>query len=132
MSVAGLGEKETLENKRMSIKAHLTQPDTGASEHALGLGDTGSDCNFLNDDWANSKGFVPLTQCDVEFVTFYGNKFKTYHAYDLDVLITDDRKETRLHKLRFYGCKATSYRLVFGMEFYESTIAQYCDYVKKR
>ena len=117
----------------MTIHARLTQPETGASEVFVGLGDTGADCNFLNDEWAQGKGFVPLTECDQEFVTFYGNKFKVHQAYDLEVFITDDRDETRPFKLRFYGCKNVgTHRLVFGMEFYEKTIAQYADYVKKR
>jgi len=67
----------------MDIKTCLVQAATGAAEELSGLGDTGSDCNFLNEDWAKSKGFVPLSQCDVEFITFYGNKFKTYNVYDL-------------------------------------------------
>jgi hypothetical protein len=34
----------------MSIKAYLTQPETGARKVLLGLSDTGSDYNFLNKD----------------------------------------------------------------------------------
>jgi RNase H-like domain found in reverse transcriptase/Reverse transcriptase (RNA-dependent DNA polymerase) len=117
----------------MTINAKLTQPLTGAAEVCAGLGDTGSDCNFVNDHWAKAHGFLPLTTCDQEFITFYGNKFKATNAYDIETFVTDDRGETRPFKLRFYGCQnAAQYRLVFGMEFYEATVAQYADYVKKR
>ena len=98
----------------------------------MGLRDTGSDCNFFNEDWAKYKGFVLLMQYNVEFVTFYSNKFKIYNAYNLTVFITDDCRETWLYKFRFYSCKAISYRLVFGIEFYKSIIAQYYNYIKKR
>ena len=117
----------------MSIQATLNQPETGVSATHTGLGDTGSDCNFLNDDWAQKKGFVALAKCNQEFVTFYGSRFKVLRAYDLQVLITDDRGETRSFNLRFYGCKNEGiHTLVFGLEFYESTIAQYADYARKR
>jgi transposase InsO family protein len=117
----------------MSIKALLTQPEVGASEGLVGLGDTGSDCNFLKDEWAQSKGFVASTQCEQDFVTFSGDKFKVLRAYDLEAYVTDDRNETRPFKLRFYGCQGVgSHNLVFGMEFYEATISQYADYKKKR
>jgi hypothetical protein len=133
LNVGDFGRDEKGVSLRMSIQARLTQPEVGASEVHAGLGDTGSDCNFLNDEWAQSRGFVALAECDQEFVTFYGNKFKVYRAYDLEVFITDDRGETRPFKLRFYGCKNVgSHSLVLGMEFYEATIAQYADYVKKR
>jgi len=133
LNVGDFGRDEKGVSLRMSIQARLTQPEVGASEVHAGLGDTGSDCNFLNDEWAQSRGFVALAECDQEFVTFYGNKFKVYRAYDLEVFITDDRGETRPFKLRFYGCKNVgSHSLVFGMEFYEATIAQYADYVKRR
>ena len=116
----------------MSIKAYLIQPNTRAFKQLLGLKDTSSDCNFFNNDQAKSKGFVPLAQCNVEFVTFYSNKFKIYYIYNLDVFVIDNCSETRQHKLRFYSYKAISYCLIFGMEFYKAIIAQYCDYVKKR
>ena len=36
-------------------------------------------------------------------------------------------------KLQFYRYKnVSSYSLVFGMEFYEATIAQYTNYIKRR
>ena len=116
----------------MSIKAYLTQPNTGASKQLLGLRDTSSDCNFLNNNWAKSKGFIPLAQYNIKFVTFYSNKFKTYYIYNLNVFVINDYLETRQYKLRFYSYKAISYCLVFRMEFYKATVAQYCDYIKKR
>lgn len=117
----------------MNIRCRLSQGSGMAPPQQLtGLGDTGSDCNFVSEEWAKQHGFIPLTTCDVEFVTFSGDKFKTTNAYDFICTITDDRGETRTHKLRFYGCQNVGHKLVFGMEFYESTIAQYCDYRKKR
>ena len=107
------------------------QANTGAFKQLLSLEDTSFNCNFLNNNQAKLKGFIPFTQCDVEFVTFYSNKFKVYYIYNLNIFITNNRIKTRLYKLRFYKCKATSYCLVFRIEFYKATIAQYYNYIKK-
>jgi hypothetical protein len=36
----------------ISIQVRLTQPEVGASEVYSSLGNTGSDCNFLSNNWA--------------------------------------------------------------------------------
>jgi hypothetical protein len=108
----------------MTINAKLTQPLTGAAEVYASLGDTSSNCNFVNDHWAKAYRFLPLTTCNQEFITFYSNKFKATNAYNIKTFVTNNRGETRPFKLRFYGCQnAAQYRLVFGIEFYKATVA---------
>ena len=78
MNVDDFGRNEKGVLLRMTIQARLTQPEVGASEVYSRLGNTGSDCNFLNNDWAQNRGFTALAKCNQEFVTFYGNRFKVY------------------------------------------------------
>ena len=50
MNVRELGLNERGVLLQILIKALLTQPEVGASKGLIGLGDIGSDCNFLNDE----------------------------------------------------------------------------------
>ena len=75
---------------------------------------------------------MPLLRCDQEFVTFNRDKFKTENAYNLDISVTNHRRETRTFKQRFYGYKGTRYHMVLGMEFLKAKGASYYDQNRKR
>jgi hypothetical protein len=128
LNVEGLGETP----RRLHLTAYLKQQETGASKVQSGLADTGADCSFLDEDWAKGVGFVPLSRCDVEFATFNGQTFRTLNAYDLEISVTDDRGVSKSFQQRFYGCKGTRYKMVLGMDFFESTTAGYYDFKQKK
>jgi len=114
------------------ITATLAQNETGTVKAHSGLMDSGADCNFLDEFEARKSGFVSLSKCEQDFITFDGNKFRAENAYDLDCSVTDDRGETRTFQQRFYGCKNSGYHMVLGMDFLQAKEAGYYDWVKKR
>jgi hypothetical protein len=90
--------------------------------------DSLADENFIDDCQAKKLGFMPSVQCNKEFVAFDGTRFLVTHAYDLLLIVTDNRGHTKNFEQRFYSCKNTGYSMVLGLLFLNAKGAGYYDW----
>ena len=78
------------------------------------MGDTSANNYFINNHVAERNNFVSNAKYNVSFATLNEHVFQVFNYYDLNLTITNNRKQTRNFKQRFYGCDKLSYKIILG------------------